>query len=917
MAEHPAAPFRAGRQIGVYVLQEPLGSGGMGVVYRATDTRLNRSVAIKVLPDDLATPSARRRFQREAQTASSLNHPHIVTVLDAGEIDGRDYLVTELIDGGTLRSWSQTAARGWRESIDLLVGVADALATAHEAGILHRDIKPENILVMRSGYAKLADFGLAKLFDVPTEGVTRAVTDARTRHGAILGTVAYMSPEQASGRPLDARSDVFSFGVVLYEVLAGRKPFGGASDLDMMHATVHTAAAPLPADIPLQLRVVVDRALEKDPADRYQSMRDMVVDLRRVSRQSTEMPTVPVPLPASRRSRYWPIGIAALLLLTGVAGALFLWQSRTPAEPAARGTYTQLTNFDFATYPALSPDGRLLAFVHGPESQIPFTFAPAEIYVKALPDGDPVQLTRDGVPNKFAPRFSPDGLRVAYSTLDKSGFTAWVVPVLGGQEPRRLLANAEGVNWIKPGSTGRTGTTGSSLLFSTLTGEGITMAIATASESRSGERVVFKDGGIMDHFSYLSPDGRSLLLAEMGFNGWQPCRVAPFDGSSKGRKVGPQGAQCTGAAWSPDGAWMYFTADTGAGFHIWRQRFPDGTPEQVTFGAAEEEGIDFAPDGKSFVTSIGTRQSTLWIHDARGHRQAASDSHTAHAKFSADGRRLYYLVRTVLGTPVPAGDLWVVDLESGQRQRLLSEFQIEHYDLASDGERIVFVPAPRRADTADARSGRGSDGGRQGVWLATLNGSAAPRQLTAAKALQAFFGTGRDLFFAAQDSDGTFVYRVRDDGSGLRKAIPEPVYFLYGVSPDGQHVAVWATGGTGDAINSVIVRPVDGGSPMVVCRNNCAYRSDASLPSPQEVSWSPDGRFLYLALMGSTYAIPVARGNVVPPALGEGIRSVQEAAALPGVRPFAVPGAIPGPDPSIYAYPKVNAQRNIYRVPVP
>src|SRR4030095_1846793 len=150
----------------------------------------------------------------------------------------------------------------------------------------------------------------------------------------------------------------------------------------------------------------------------------------------------------------------------------------------------------------------------------------------------------------------------------------------------------------------------------------------------------------MDHFSYLSPDRQNLLLAEMGFNGWQPCRGAPFDGSAKGRKVGPQPSQVPGAAWSPDGAWMYFSADTGSGFHIWRQRFPNGMPEQITFGPTEEEGIDFLPDGRSCVTSIGTRQSTLWIHDGRGDRQITSEAYTFRPSFSSDGKTLYYLVRT-------------------------------------------------------------------------------------------------------------------------------------------------------------------------------------------------------------------------------------------------------------------------------
>src|SRR5689334_12279546 len=190
----------AGTQIGSYRLESQLGQGGMGTVYRAFDAKLNRPVAIKFLSDDLADAAARRRFQREAQMASSLNHPHIVTVYDVGEFEGKQYLVTEFVDGGTLKEWARREKRDWREVLELLVGVADGLAAAHDAGILHRDIKPANILVTERGYAKLADFGLAKLAQPPAPSeATRTMTDELTRRGTVVGTIAYMSPEQASG----------------------------------------------------------------------------------------------------------------------------------------------------------------------------------------------------------------------------------------------------------------------------------------------------------------------------------------------------------------------------------------------------------------------------------------------------------------------------------------------------------------------------------------------------------------------------------------------------------------------------------------------------------------------------------------------------------------------------------------------
>jgi len=353
----------SGTTIGAYRVEGLIGAGGMGEVHRATDTKFNRPVAIKFLSGELVDSSARHRFQREAQTTSSLNHPHILTVHDVGEFEGRQYLVTEFVDGGTLREWAQRERRGWRQILELMVGVADGLAAAHQAGILHRDIKPENILITTSGYAKLADFGLAKLQQsaIAIDDVTRTATENRTRPGGIIGTVAYMSPEQASGRPLDARSDIFSFGVVLYELLAGRRPFAGASDLDVLHAVVHSAVESLPPEVPLPLRGVVEKALEKDPADRYQSMRDLVVDLRRLTRQTGE-PVAPV---AMRPKRAWKWATA--VGTTVIAAAIVTWSAigRTPTRPAPGAGASQIRTIAVLPLRNISGDPEQQYFADG------------------------------------------------------------------------------------------------------------------------------------------------------------------------------------------------------------------------------------------------------------------------------------------------------------------------------------------------------------------------------------------------------------------------------------------------------------------------------------------------------------------------------------------------------------------------
>src|SRR5215471_3074432 len=438
-----AVSIMPGFQLGTYRIEAQLGEGGRGVVYRAFDTKLRRPVAVKFLSDELSDSAARRRFQQEAQMASSLNHPHIITVYDAGEFDGRQYLVTEFVDGGTLKTWVRSGKRTWLQIVELLIGVADGLAAAHQAAILHRDIKPENILVAKNGYAKLADFGLAKLA-VPLADDATTLTAGRTQQGVLVGSVPYMSPEQTSGKSLDSRSDIFSFGVVLFEMLAGRRPFEGATTLEVLEAIAHRpvpSLAQLRPDLPVILRTIIEKALEKDPAVRYQTMQELVVDLRQLTRQSAAAPAEPVKGRATVFN--WVAGAIALAIVV-VSGAIVL--RRPPSGPTPT-QFIQLTDFaDSATSPALSPDGRMLTFIRGPST----FFSPGQIYVKLLPDGQPVQLTDSNV-SKFGPKFTLDGTRITYSNgtgADTASMDTWVVPV-GGGNSERLLKNGEGLTWFK------------------------------------------------------------------------------------------------------------------------------------------------------------------------------------------------------------------------------------------------------------------------------------------------------------------------------------------------------------------------------------------------------------------------------------------------------------------------------------
>ena len=365
--------FTAGLQVGQYRIESKLGEGGMSTVYLALDTKLQRHVALKFLSDDLADAEARRRFQREAQMASSLNHPHIVTVHDVGEFEGRQYLVMECVDGGTLKDWAKEKKRTPKEIAELLTGVADGLAAAHEAGILHRDVKPTNILIARNGYAKLADFGLAKLAPSDRIEVDPNWSVLPTQKGAILGTIAYMSPEQASGEALDSRSDIFSFAVVLYELLSGKRPFGGRTDLEVLKTIIHGDLPPLSEDIPATYRTMVEKALEKNPAERYQSMREIVVDLKRAQRPGSAVPPFPhigdmhlslktAPIPGQIHRSWLAWGAVGVCLLAFAVLSLIHFRERPLVSAPVQFQISSPGSMPQGAAFAVSPDGRHLVF---------------------------------------------------------------------------------------------------------------------------------------------------------------------------------------------------------------------------------------------------------------------------------------------------------------------------------------------------------------------------------------------------------------------------------------------------------------------------------------------------------------------------------------------------------------------------
>jgi Tol biopolymer transport system component len=849
------AELMAGAILGPYRIESKLGEGGMGQVFRAVDTRLGRSVAIKITHEQFSS-----RFEREARAISSLNHPNICTLHDVGT----NYLVMELVEGETLAARLKQGPMPIEMVVRYGGQIASALAEAHEKGIVHRDLKPGNIMIAKSG-VKVLDFGLAK------SGQDETLTASHM----VMGTPAYMSPEQRQGNQADARSDIYSFGCVLYEMLTGARS-------GSVRKRIPSA----------KLERIVSRCLEEDPGRRWQSAAEIEKDLADVTVTGSRGKLMFASGEAIRRlSPAW-LYAALVLAIAAIAGGVYLYSTRRSSVPiASQAEWTPLTDFaDSVVSPAISSDGRMLTFIRGDDT----FFGNGQVYVKLLPNGEPVPLTHDDT-NKLSPEFSPDGSRIAYTTVTGSAWDTWAVPLLGG-ESRLMLANAEGLTWIDE----------TTILFSEIK-KGIHMALATASENRENSRDIYvppRERG-MTHRSAISPDHKWVLLTEMDNGGWLPCRLVPFNGGSDVRIVGPSSGGCTYVAWSPDGAWMYFSSDAGGRFHIWRQRFPDGVLQQLTSGATEEEGIAVAPDGRSLITSVGLVQSTIMLHDAKGERQVSSASYAEGPRFSHDGKYLFYVVPAhgaagheyVKGEVSRVnGELFRVNLETGANEHLLPGFPIRGYTLSADGKRVVFSAVDPQ--------------GRVRLWIADLDLRFSPRQFpTLVDEDEPNFDENGNIYFRAAEGGSNFLYRMRGDGSDREKALPNSILGYLGVSPDGRWAILYQASPKGGASSETVAAPLSGAAPVTICHTVC------------DAMWGDEGKILAIHgfALGAdrTVLLPVAPSGGMPPFPPERLN------LDPSSRLETMKGAkivdkliVPAPTSTQYAWMSQSVHRNLYRIPL-
>ena len=885
-----------GERLGTYEVVNLIGVGGMGEVYRAHDSRLGRDVALKVLPrasrDD---PDRLHRFEQEARAAAALNHPNIIAIYDVGRTgDGTPYVVSELLEGETLRQSLSRGPFSARNTIDFALQLASGLAAAHNKGIIHRDLKPENLFLTGTGHVKVLDFGLAKLTGGPLTAEAATVT-GKTESGTILGTLGYMPPEQVRGLAIDQRADIFAVGAILYEMLSDKRAFRGDTNADTIDAILNRDPAPVRSvnpSVPPGIDKLIQRCLQKNPNERFHSVRDLAFALEAISDVSAphwsneSKPVEERGATAKHRYALWALTVVVFALL---AATYLSYRARN--HPLAAQEWEQLTNFpDSAVFPALSPDGRMLTFIRGPNTFI----TDGDLYLKLLPRGEPVQLTHDQNV-KATPAFSHDGSRIAYSV--PPAWDTWIVPVLGGS-PRLMLPNASGLTWIDD----------QHILFSEIKG-GMHMAVVTAIEGRGEERDVYvplREEG-MAHRSYLSPDHKWVLIAEeMDSTGVKSCRLVSFDGRAPDEVVGPSDYWCTYAGWSPDGNWMYFSAaNQTSGFHLWRQRFPKGEPEQLTFGPTEQEGIAIAPDGRSVLSSVGFNTGGAWIHDKTGEHQVQFEGSvhviggqfSSRAIFSPDGKQLYLLGKH---SPKDAEELWGVDSTSGVIERLMPGTSVYHsFDISANGEHVVF-------DSLDAK-------GEPHLWSAVLDRRSAPQQLLAdSPEMHPLFRTVGEVIFQAMENGLSYICRRPLTGGPRVKVTQHPITSLQTISPDGKWV-VAETPLKGEQLNrAVIAFGIEDAAAKRICQGLCVAR------------WSLDGKWFYIGLLGGgvhsdtyrTFVIPLRAGESFPRLPSTGIKTEKDLTDLGGVK--VVNDLVrPGPNGALYAFSREVPHRNIYRIPVP
>jgi len=754
-------------RLGPYEIIAPLGAGGMGEVYRARDVRLKRDVAIKVLPVSFALDQERlHRFTREAQTAGALNHPNVLAVFDIGTHDGSPYLVSELLEGETLGARLLNGRLPTAKAIDFARQIAAGLAAAHEKGIVHRDIKPANLFITVDGRIKILDFGLATRYSPVDADATRPQTP--TEAGMVMGTVGYLSPEQARGVKTDLRTDIFSLGAVLYEMISGKRAFTGASAVETMHTILQSDPPELPAAV-LQasppLGRIVARCLEKDPAERFHSAHDLGLALESIAGGSGSGPVPGVIVTPARRFSLPRIAAGvAIAVVAAAAGALVLSLSARPAgEPS---TMEWLTYSGHDASPAASPDGKTVAFMSDRDGV-------SRIWLKQVHGGGELALT-EGADDDY-PRFSPDGSSLIFVRRTASSSSLYRVPLPGG-DAYKLLDDVTGADWSADGRQ---------LAFTRWVSGGRSGSIVgLASTDGSGPREIAFVAGRALITPRWSPDGRTIaavtglgnVAAGIGID------IIDISGGRSRLLVSPHPSmRHSSVLWSADSrSVVYSEAEsvaawlTGSSAHIVRQDVKTGASRTLAWVPNHSKTLDVLDSGRLLLDTRSSREN---LREVPIDGSAAADERWLTRGNSTDRQPTYSPDGEWVAFSSNRGgslDLWAINRANRTVRRLTT-------DPADDWD-VAYSPDGRRLLWGSNRSGPYE------IWAANPDGSDA-KQLSHDGFAQNPQQTpdGKWLVYHSTNPAHAGLWRMRSDGR-------DPVTLIEGaiqlpeVSPDGRNV---------------------------------------------------------------------------------------------------------------------------------
>jgi len=768
-------------RLGPYEVLGRLGAGGMGEVYRARDTRLGREVAVKVLPEALARdPERIARFEKEARALAALSHPNVLAVHDVGRTGDVGWVVTELLEGETLRERLLRDRLAWRKACDVAADVAEGLAAAHARHIVHRDLKPENVFLTADGRVKVLDFGLAKVVEPALPESSTLTSPTSTAEGRLVGTVSYMSPEQARGLRVDERSDFFSLGCVLHEMLSGRRPFDRPTVADTISAILHEE--PLPLDtarpaVPSALAAIVSRCLEKAPADRFHSAHDLAIALRSLSGSGAGPAGHRLRESRARRPARAAVvaAIAATAVFAAAAAGIALLGRGSQRDAVAPVSSRPITSFPgWEVEPAVSPDGSLVAFVSNASGS-------SDLWLVEAAGGEPRQLTDVGAPASDSPddrdpAWLPDGRSLLFSSDRSASRSVLRVSFLGGSprlvaedaaEPA-LSADASLLAFTRPSRPG-----GYRRIW-----------LAPFAEPSEARPVTTDEDGLWDHVApALSPDGARLCYADFR-NLWIVDLPA-----GRPRRLTSDDAFDSEPAFSPDGSIVYFSSWRGDVLGVWAVPASGGPPRRITEGTGSERHPSLSRDGRTLATSTWIRDADVLVLDraAKTFERISSTVNDEAPALLPDasgvlfasnraGRSGLWLQRLSRGkasgpterrasfeeggpaTPVVSRDgrwvaffrvlegdrdVWTIPAGGGALRRAVGgPAQDFHPALSPDASRLVFVS---------------SRGGGEHLWEVPLKDGVAagePRAIT--------FGPSPDVF-PAFDPTGTRVAFLREE----------------------------------------------------------------------------------------------------------------------------------------------------------